>query len=234
MTNNELLQLWIDYFKKEAHKKGSHFLQKELSYKSGVAESYITSLLYNRINLGEKVLDKIVKGLGISKAQFYAGPPPQQIKSLEDYKNGEYIPGIGTVTEYDPTDTIPLLTDIPAGHWKDWNNSYPVGFGEGKVARYDLKGKHIFAIRVEGESMLPDLEPGDILILDPEKAFTNVKGGIGIVKCNEGFQIRHVYLRGDNYLLEPSNKAYEPEIVPVTGATIFKVVEWRPKREGKF
>jgi hypothetical protein len=31
--------------------------------------------------------------------------------------------------------------------------------------------------------------------------------------------------------LETSNKAYEPEIVPVTGTTIYKIVEWRPKRE---
>ena len=34
-----------------------------------------------------------------------------------------------------------------------------------------------------------------------------------------------VYLRGDNYLLEPANKAYELEIVPVTETTIFRIMK---------
>ena len=76
--------------------------------------------------------------------------------------------------------------------------------------------------------------PGDILVIDPEKAFTNTKGGIGVVKYGEGFQIRKVYLSGDYYLLEPANRSYESELIPVTGTIIFKVVDFRPKREEIF
>ena len=97
-----------------------------------------------------------------------------------------------------------------------------------------MKGKHVFAIRVEDDSMVPDLYPGDVLGINPERVFTNFKSGIGVVKHDESFKIRRVWHRGDNYLLEASNKAYEPEIVPVTGTTIYKIVEWRPKREEMF
>jgi len=61
-------------------------------------------------------------------------------------------------------------------------------------------------------------------------------GRIGVVKFDDGYKIRRVYLTPDNnsYLLEPANKAYEKEIVPVTRTTIYKVIDWRPKREGMF
>ena len=73
-----------------------------------------------------------------------------------------------------------------------------------------------------------------MLVINPERAFKNFKGGIGVVKHDESFKIRRVWHREDNYLLEASNKVYEPEIVPVTGTSIYKIVEWRPKREKMF
>jgi len=54
-----------------------------------------------------------------------------------------------------------------------------------------------------------------------------VGGRIGVVKFNGGYQIRSVFLTPDNniYLLEPANKAYEKEIMPVTGMTFYKVID---------
>jgi phage repressor protein C with HTH and peptisase S24 domain len=54
--------------------------------------------------------------------------------------------------------------------------------------RFDVKGKHVFAIRVEGDSMVPDLHPGDVLVINPERAFTNFKGGIGVMKYDESLK----------------------------------------------
>ena len=52
-----------------------------------------------------------------------------------------------------------------------------------------------------------------------------MKGGIGVVRRDDTCLIRKVYHRGDNLLLEPSNKAYEADIMPFTGTTIFKIVK---------
>ena len=82
--------------------------------------------------------------------------------------------------------------------------------------------------------MVPELYDGDLLVVDPEIPFTNVRGGIGIVKFDGAFQIRRVYQTGEHYRLEPANRAYEPEIVPIKGTTIFKIVLWIPSAEGKF
>ena len=53
--------------------------------------------------------------------------------------------------------------------------------------------------------MVPDLYPGDVLVINPEQAFTNFKGVIGMVKHDESFKIRRVWHRKDNYPLETSN-----------------------------
>ena len=71
-------------------------------------------------------------------------------------------------------------------------------------------------LRMQGYSMVPKFESGDILLIAPEKAFTDTNGGPGVVKYNSEFKTRYVYMRADNYLLEPANKAFETEIVPVT------------------
>ncbi len=70
-------------------------------------------------------------------------------------------------------------------------------------------------MRLRGNSMPLDLEESDLLIVNPEKAFTNVNGGIVVIKHSGVFNIRHIFLLGDNHLLEPANKSYAPEIVPV-------------------
>ena len=43
--------------------------------------------------------------------------------------------------------------------------------------------------------------------------------------CSVYIAVFDVYFRGDNYLLEPTNKAFEPEIVPVTDTSIFKIMK---------
>lgn len=53
-----------------------------------------------------------------------------------------------------------------------------------------------------------------------------MKGGIGVVRKDDTCLRREIlYHRGDNLLLEPSNKAYEADIMPYTGTTIFRIVK---------
>ena len=59
------------------------------------------------------------------------------------------------------------------------------GFEEDVAPRLDVKGKHVFVNRVEGDSMVPALHPDDELVINPERAFTNFKGGFGVVKYDD-------------------------------------------------
>ena len=129
---------------------------------------------------------------------------------------------------------VPLLTDIRCAEGVNWIDSYPVGVGEAWVPRYGVEGKNVFAVRVIGDSMVPDLYPGDILIINPDVPFTNFKGGIGVIQHGETYLIRKIYKVGDMYNLVPSNELYEPDTAPVKDTRIFKVAQWIPKAKGKF
>lgn len=148
--------------------------------------------------------------------------------------SGQYLGPI------DDGGNIPLVADIPAGDWRFWEDTYEPGAAEEYVPRYDIKGVHVIAIRVDGSSMEPTLADGDILVLDPELVFMPKKGGrIGVVKFNGGYQVRRVFLLpdGNNYLVKPDNPAFDEEIVPVEGTTVFKIVDRRDgskKREELF
>lgn len=119
-------------------------------------------------------------------------------------------------------------------YWKEWIDSYPPGFGEDTVERYGVQGKHVFAIQVSVDSMIPDVNDGTILIINPDKAFTNFKGGVGVIKFYGNNKIRKVYRAGDNYQLVPSNPLYKQEVVSVTGTTIFKIMKRIPNEDWKF
>lgn len=214
---SSILKLW-------AENKG--WRQKDIADRSGISSKTISEWFTGkRKSINTKNTQRLANAFDVFPDQFLSGPPNQS------YSNATYLGKI------DMSQTIPLLGSIPAGDWKIWFDSYPVGFGEEIIPRYDVKGNHIFALKVDGDSMEPELHSGDILIIDPERAFQPAHSGrIGVVKFDGAYKIRKVFLTesGDNYQLVPLNQNYAPEVIPVTGTTIFKIVELRPKREELF
>lgn len=90
-------------------------------------------------------------------------------------------------------------------------------------------------MRVKGDSMEPELHEGDVLVIDPEQAFqASRQGRIGIVKHDESYKIRLVHLAPDNnnFILEPMNRVYTTEVIPVTGTTVYKIIDRRPVLPG--
>lgn len=63
---------------------------------------------------------------------------------------------------------IPLLSWVQAGGFGSGADSYPYpGVAEDYVET-DLQGKHIFALKVKGDSMEPLFFEGEILVIDPD------------------------------------------------------------------
>ncbi len=231
METRNIIRRWIEW---KSARLGFDYTQDMLAKEAGVYSSNLSEYMTGKVDPTKRTFEKLARAFGTSLAEFLAGPPPAAERKRISSPDIPVYDENGREIESFSTEQIPLLTGIPAGPWMAWVDTYPAGYGEDFVPRYGAKGPHIFAVRVQGDSMVPDLRSGDVLIIDPEKAFTNVKGGIGVVKYDDSYKIRHVWLRGDNYLLEPSNKAYEPEFVPVTGTVIFRVVDVRPKLDERF
>jgi len=113
---------------------------------------------------------------------------------------------------------IPVIADIPAGPWEFWLDSYAPGAGDDYLAvPPDMRGKNLFAVRVDGDSMEPVLFDGDILIIDPHKKYRH---GLAVVRHHWGYKIRNVYKQNERrYYLCPQNSKYESEEITADNET---------------
>lgn len=63
---------------------------------------------------------------------------------------------------------IPIISAIQAGAMREISVPYPVGSGYATVFVDDSYSGWAFGLEIEGDSMLPDFRPGDIVIIEPE------------------------------------------------------------------
>ena len=113
---------------------------------------------------------------------------------------------------------IPIISDIPAGPWREWIDSSTLEIGDSYVAMpQDLREKHLIAIRVDDDSMEPLLYKGEILIIDLHKKFRN---GLAVVRHHWGHKIRNVFIKSKKeYYLCPQNSKYKDEELIVDNYT---------------
>jgi repressor LexA len=128
-------------------------------------------------------------------------------------------------------DRIPLLSKIPGGDPAGWTDGdYPPGFGEEFVDRGDITDPNAFALIVDGDSMSPRINSGDIVIISPNTPIIN--RSIAVVELNnENRTMKQViFIGGDKLLLQPENQKYEPTVVERTSVRfIGRVIERRER-----
>ena len=109
------------------------------------------------------------------------------------------------------------------------DGDYPPGFADDYVDRGDTTDPNAFALTVDGDSMSPRINHGDIVIISPNAPF--VSGCIAAVALDEDRTLKKVIeLIGDVILLQPENSSYNPIVVPRGKVTIIgRVVERREK-----
>lgn len=96
-----------------------------------------------------------------------AGTGPIYKEDLAGERAAPY--GSIDVSSYIPDD-IPVVGRAGGGHTVFNADDYPVGEGYKRVHRpFDLRDPHAFAVEVEGNSMAPRYEHGDIVICSPQK-----------------------------------------------------------------
>jgi SOS-response transcriptional repressor LexA len=127
-------------------------------------------------------------------------------------------------------DRIPLLSKIPGGYPMSFSDGdYPPGFADDYVDRGDTTDPNAFALTVDGDSMSPRINHGDIVIISPNAPFSS--GCIAAVALDEDRTLKKVIeLNGDAILLQPENPNHNPIVVPRGKVIIIgRVVERREK-----
>lgn len=139
----------------------------------------------------EETLRLLAQALGCSPADFFVEGPP-----------------VGNV---DPaplgTRRIPLIDYVQAGHMAEVCNPYAVGDAAEWLMTESELSANAFALRIKGDSMLPDFSEGDVVIIDPE---VNPYPGCFVVAKN-----------GEN---EATFKKYRPRGMNERGVDVFELV----------
>ena len=116
----------------------------------------------------------------------------------------------------DLTDFVPVINRVAAGYPVDFDDlGYPVGFADDYIKCPDLSDANSFAVRIVGDSMLPDYKEGDIVVFSPSRAVNN--GDDCFVRFAEPHEttFKRVYFQTEGtVMLQPRNHDYPPFVVP--------------------
>ncbi len=86
------------------------------------------------------------------------------------------------------------------------------------------KPEELFLVHVEGESMTPVLNPGDVILVKKQDG-APVKDGIHVVRLDDVILVKRVQrLPGGKIKISSDNKAYEPYTLDLTQMDNFAVI----------
>lgn len=84
--------------------------------------------------------------------------------------------------------------------------------------------EELFLVHVEGESMIPVLNPGDVILVKKQNG-APIKDGIHVVRLGDGILVKRVQrLPGDKIKISSENKAYEPYTLDLAEMDNFAVI----------
>lgn len=163
----------------------------------------------------------------------------QQIKDIENGSKDKDNPQPqGTTNARMATNpsTVPILSWVAAG---SWSNTEAVTMSDliGEAPRPPNLSKNGFALKVQGESMLPKFDPGDIIYVEPQTGFLALKNAdLIIVQCNDDKEATFKQLvlgetSEDMYLRPLNPNWHEQKMMPMgdcnlVGKVVGKYVEY--------
>ena len=128
-------------------------------------------------------------------------------------------------------DRIPLLSKIPGGPPIEGSDGdYPAGFGEEYVDRGDVTDPNAFALIVEGNSMSPRINSGDIVIISPNTPIHS-RSIAAVYTTKNGHTLKRViFLDNGKVLLQPENEIHDPIVLENDEVKIIgRVIERRER-----
>lgn len=113
--------------------------------------------------------------------------------------------------------TVPLISEVQAGNWKEAIDNLHPGEGERIHTTYRVR-KHTYALRVTNDSMEPKFPDGAIIIVEPEEHAQ--PGKFVVVRRGDGkATLKQLVQDGDTLFLKPLNPRYP--IMEITPDTVF-------------
>lgn len=186
-------------------------LKKRLSQTDIAQRLAITPAYYNRIENNKikppswYLVEKLAALLDLDKNGLVKLAEIALIEHKQERLNKERQ-NLG-VKLHRETRRIPILSDIPAGHPKDYGDSdYPPGVAE-DYYEFKANDPNAFFLRAEGDCMAPEIKDGDLLLIYPNEKLET--GDIAVVVNQEGEkEVRRVNIQPDQIILCADNPVY--------------------------
>lgn len=187
-------------------------LAKAIGYDAGV----VNAVVNGRAGASEKMIEAIVgiPALGVTKEELMCGTESPLVLS-DSGMEGTYgaKPNV-VVPEGDSVRYVPEISWAQAGTMKDLS-FLDEAYDFRGVAAINIRDRRAFAVAIEGDSMSPEIKPGDKAIVTPSSP--PQVGDTVIVQTLDGRVMCKMYrtrLGGQFVVLESLNPSYNPIEIP--------------------
>ena len=171
----------------------------------------------------ETNVDWLMYGEGDDKPKPSRDDLMRKIRDIEnrDTANDNAIPkGTTSIRMSSESSMVPILSWVAAGSWSSVD---AVTFEDaiGEAPRPANLSKFGFALRVQGQSMMPEFKPSEIIYVEPQTGFFALKDSdLVIVQCNDDKEATFKQLilgeTSDDMYLKPLNPDWpEQRMMPM-------------------
>lgn len=136
-------------------------------------------------------------------------PPPYGADQI-DIHNAEII-------RFEHKNAVPLISMVAAGDWSMAEDPYTVGDAEKWLDCPVKHGENTFAVRVNGESMYPKFEHGEIIFCDPGQQPDNGSYVIAKLTDNNEATFKQLIIEDGQMLLKSINPNWHTQYIPING-----------------
>jgi len=181
--------------------------QGEVARKASIQQSYLSRI---ERDIGRPstvyVIEKIAFALGLETKKLIKLLEIERFK-YEQQRLNDKRKGLGLKASNSYFRPIPILSEIPAGHPKDYDDQdYPPGIAE-DYYEFKVNDPNAFFLRAEGDCMSPEIKKGDLLLISPNDKVES--GDIAVVANSKSEkEVRRINIQPDQIILIPDNPAF--------------------------
>lgn len=191
---------------------------KRVAESVGVSAVYISQILRGQRIPGDDILVKISKVLDIDpgkilKLAHYEKAPVSARQYLDEArKDGKGFDNVEP-WELGVGQQIPVLGWVQAGKFAPSETGDFGPFNADDYIYSDIKGRNLFALKVQNDSMEPIFHQGDIIIINPN--LTPESGDYVIVRLKDEGEVtfKKLVIKDRLVILKPLNPKYEDIIL---------------------
>ena len=181
------------YIRAKREEKG--LSAREVARRAGISDGHVLYIENEQRKPTFDVLMKILKALSADLPEFL--------------QETGYLPVNVEPAALRKMQPVPVISWVTAGKWAQVCDTFQPGEADEWIET-EAKGRHVFALRVKGDSMEPEFKEGEIVIVNPH--IETQSGDYVVVKNDEEeATFKQLKIYGDTTVLHPLNPKY-PDI----------------------